>query len=303
MGEQLQFTMPEFECLLPASGEWKQDVTNWLSEDVPAFDVGGFVVGKDHKSATLLAKSNGVLCGVPFATEVYKQCGLSVDWHYSEGAYLDTSTSPNGKLAIATVSGAAKDILLAERTSLNILSRASGVASRSRQMRSLANDAGYTGIIAGTRKTTPGLRRLEKYSMLVGGCDSHRYDLSAMVMLKDNHIWARGSITNAVSEARSACGFAMKIEVECQSEEEANEAIAAGADVIMLDNFEPHELGICARSIKAKWTGKKDFLLECSGGLTLDNIASYICHDIDIYSTSAIHQGVPVVDFSLKLDH
>lgn len=295
--------MSDYSCLLPSSGEWKQDVTNWLSEDVPAFDIGGFVVGSDQKSATLLAKSNGVLCGVPFAAEVYKQCGLTVEWHYAEGAYLDTSKASDGRLKIATVTGPAKDILLAERTSLNILSRASGVASRAHQMRSLADEAGYKGIIAGTRKTTPGLRRLEKYSMLVGGCDTHRYDLSSMVMLKDNHIWARGSITNAVRDARRACGFATKIEVECQSEAEADEAIEAGADVVMLDNFTPEELGPCARSIKARWGGKKHFLLECSGGLTLDNISSYICHDIDIYSTSAIHQGVPVVDFSLKLDH
>ncbi|SMN22746.1 similar to Saccharomyces cerevisiae YFR047C BNA6 Quinolinate phosphoribosyl transferase, required for the de novo biosynthesis of NAD from tryptophan via kynurenine [Maudiozyma saulgeensis] len=295
--------MSSYECLLPISGEWKTDVTNWLSEDVPSFDFGGYVVGTEHKTATLLIKSDGVLSGVPFATEVYKQCDLAVEWHFQEGTYIDVSKSTNGKIAVATVSGKAKDILLAERTSLNILSRASGVATTSRKIIELARQSGYTGIIAGTRKTTPGLRRLEKYSMLVGGCDTHRYDLSSMVMLKDNHIWSRGSITNAVNDARSVCGFAMKIEVECQSESEADEAISAGADIIMLDNFKHEELKVCAKSLKQKWLNKKHFMLECSGGLTPGNIDSFLCNDIDIYSTSSIHQGVSVVDFSLKLDH
>lgn len=139
--------------------------------------------------------------------------------------------------------------------------------------------------------------------MIVGGADPHRYDLSSMVMLKDNHVWATGSITDSVKKARSVCGFAMKIEVECQSEEEANEAIAAGADIIMLDNFDGKGLQVAAQSIKDKWNGTKHFMLECSGGLTEENIGSYLTNQIDIYSTSSIHQGTGIVDFSLKIDH
>lgn len=295
--------MPSFEHLLPVNGSWKQDVTNWLSEDVPSFDFGGYVVGSNVKTATLFAKSNGLLCGIPFVTEVYNQCDLRVEWFYKEGDYLDVSKVPDGKILVAKVSGAVNNLLLAERTSLNIISRATGIATASNNVITMARKANYEGIIAGTRKTTPGLRRLEKYSMLVGGCDTHRYDLSSMVMLKDNHICSRGSITNAVKDARNVCGFAVKIEVECQSEDEANEAIEADADVVMLDNFKPDDLKVCAQSIKNKWAGQKKFLLECSGGLTLENIDHYLCNEIDIYSTSSIHQGVPVVDFSLKLDH
>lgn len=295
--------MPIFENLLPANGQWKQDVTNWLQEDVPSFDYGGYVVGSEHKSATLLCKQDGVLSGVPFAQEVFTQCQLDVEWLFKEGEELKPSESSTGKLPVAKITGEAKNILLAERTALNLLSRSSGIATTSKQTLVLARRVGYKGIIAGTRKTTPGLRRLEKYSMLVGGCDSHRYDLSSMVMLKDNHIWSLGSITKAVKSAREACGFAVKIEVECQSEDEADEAIAAGADVIMLDNFTNDSLKVCASSLKAKWLGKKHFLLECSGGLTLDNLEGFLCQDIDIYSTSSIHQGCKVIDFSLKIDH
>ncbi|SCU88021.1 LANO_0D00826g1_1 [Lachancea nothofagi CBS 11611] len=292
--------MASFQNLLPANGAWKQDVTSWLQEDVPSFDFGGFVVGSDAKSATLWMKEVGVLSGVPFAQEVFDQCKLEVKWNYTEGSEVNLQNGE--KISIAKVRGEARNILLAERTALNLLSRCSGIATASRNLIKVAREVGYKGIIAGTRKTTPGLRRLEKYSMLVGGCDTHRYDLSSMVMLKDNHIWSTGSITRAVKDARSVCGFAIKIEVECQSEEEADEAIMAGADVIMLDNFSGESLQTAAQSLKQKWKGEKQFLLECSGGLKLSNIREYLCHDIDIYSTSSIHQGTDVIDFSLKID-
>jgi nicotinate-nucleotide pyrophosphorylase (carboxylating) len=155
--------------------------------------------------------------------------------------------------------------------------------------------------------------------MLVGGVDGNRHDLSSMIMLKDNHIWARGSITDAVKAAKSVGGFALKVEVEVDNEKDADEAIAAGADIIMLDNFDGQGLKIAARSIKQRWAGKREFLLECSGGLTSENVETYINNgmlngplrlgftdtvaDIDIISTSSIHQGVPHVDFSLKIDH
>ncbi|SCV04710.1 LAME_0H20626g1_1 [Lachancea meyersii CBS 8951] len=292
--------MPSFQHLLPANGAWKQDVTNWLQEDIPSFDFGGFVVGSAAKSASLWMKEEGVLSGVPFAQEVFDQCKLEVDWVFSEGAFI--SPKKGEKVRVAEVRGEARNILVAERTALNLLSRSSGIASASRKLVGAAREANYKGIIAGTRKTTPGLRRLEKYSMLVGGCDTHRYDLSSMVMLKDNHIWSTGSITRAVEDARSVCGFAVKIEVECQSEAEADEAILAGADVIMLDNFSGDGLQTAALNLKQRWEGKKQFLLECSGGLKLSNIHEYLCNDIDIYSTSSVHQGTNVVDFSLKID-
>ncbi|CAL9728508.1 nicotinate-nucleotide pyrophosphorylase [carboxylating] [Monosporozyma unispora] len=293
--------MPEFKDLLPANGQWKQDITNWISEDVPSFDYGGYVVGSQPKVAALFCKQNCVLAGFPFVEEVFKQCGLEVEWRCNEGDEMTAANDPSRRLLAAKVTGPTKNILLAERTALNVISRASGIATASKEVIDMARAKGYQGIIAGTRKTTPGLRLLEKYAMLVGGCDTHRYDLSSMVMLKDNHVAATGSITKAVQDARKACGFAMKIEVECLSEEQADEAIGAGADVIMLDNFSGERLQIAARSLKQRWEGKKQFFLECSGGLTLDNIDTYLCNDIDIYSTSSIHQGVPTIDFSLKL--
>ena len=168
-------------------------------------------------------------------------------------------------------------------------------------MLSLVREAGYFNILAGTRKTTPGFRLVEKYGMLVGGCDTHRFDLSAMTMLKDNHVVAAGSITRAVQAAQAAGGFAIKVEVECQSEAEADEAVAAGAGVVMLDNFTGEGVKAAARSLKERWKGRKEFLVEVSGGLTEANVAGFVCNDVDVISTSSIHQGVPHVDFSLKI--
>ena len=137
--------------------------------------------------------------------------------------------------------------------------------------------------------------------MLAGGCDPHRVDLSAMTMLKDNHIKAAGSITRAVKAAKAAGGMAIKVEVECLSEEEANEAIDAGADIVMLDNFTGQGVKVAARKLKERWRGKREFLLEVSGGLTEANVKEFVCSDVDVISTSSIHQGVPHVDFSLKI--
>lgn len=142
--------------------------------------------------------------------------------------------------------------------------------------------------------------------MLIGGADPHRYDLSAMTMLKDNHIWAyKGSITRAVHAAKAVGGFAVKVEVECQSEAEAREAIESGADIVMLDNFDPENAKITTARLRADYSGekKKVFLIEISGGLTDANIGLYANTGVDILSTSSIHQGVPHVDFSLKILH
>lgn len=285
--------------LLPPS--WKKTISLWLEEDTPSFDYGGFVVGDGSAEARLLAKSAGIVAGVPFFDEVFKQLECTVEWHVKEGELVG---SKEKKQHIATVKGPVRCVLLGERVALNTLSRCSGIATQSHSLLSLLRQAGYKNTLAGTRKTTPGFRLVEKYGMLVGGCDPHRQDLSAMTMLKDNHIWAcGGSIPTAVAAAKASAGFAVKVEVECQSEEEANTAIEAGADVVMLDNFTGDGVKVASKNLKDKWgrgtSGRA--LVEVSGGLTEENVSSYACDDIDIISSSSIHQGVKHVDFSLKV--
>lgn len=263
---------PDFSALLPPN--LSPLITSWLAEDTPSFDYGGFVVGNAPRTATLFCKSPGLLAGVPFFDAVFAHLNCEVKWNYSEGTNLDPS-SQGGKIAVATVTGPTRNLLLGERVALNTLARCSGIATASQRMLRIARNAGYKGLIAGTRKTTPGFRVVEKYGMLVGGADPHRYDLSAMVMLKDNHVWSTGSISQAVAEAKRVGGFAVKVEVEVASEAEAVEAVEAGAEVVMLDNFRGDELRKVARSLKEKY-GKR-VLLECSGGLTEANIGEFVC--------------------------
>jgi nicotinate-nucleotide pyrophosphorylase (carboxylating) len=286
--------------LLPPS--WTTEVTAWLQEDTPSFDYGGFVVGADPAEARLLAKSRGVLAGVPFFDQVFKQLDCTVDWKVEEGD--EVGAKQGDKQVCAIVKGPVRNILLGERVALNVLARCSGIATKSHDLLSLLRKAGYKNTLAGTRKTTPGFRLVEKYGMLVGGCDPHRQDLSAMTMLKDNHIWAcGGSIPTAVAAAKASGGFAIKVEVECQSEEEANTAIEAGADVVMLDNFTGDGVKVASKNLKDKWGrgNQARALIEVSGGLTEDNVSDYVCDDIDVISSSSIHQGTKHVDFSLKV--
>ncbi len=141
---------------------------------------------------------------------------------------------------------------------------------------------------------------VEKYGLLVGGCDTHRMDLSSMIMLKDNHVWSSGNITKAVHRAKEVGGFSVKIEVECRSVEEAVEAIEAGADVVMLDNFEPQPLKEAAKILKEKYP---KVLIEGSGGITVESLESYLNPYVDVLSMGSLTQGVPHIDFSLKVKH
>ncbi|KAJ5377853.1 Nicotinate-nucleotide pyrophosphorylase [Penicillium cataractarum] len=299
--------------LLPIN--YKRQITDWLEEDCPSLDYGGFVVGESEGEARLLGKSQGIIAGVPFFDEVFSQLGCSIEWHIKEGTPIPANTITH----CATVRGPVRKILLGERVALNILARCSGIASKSASMLSALRSQGWTGTLAGTRKTTPGFRIVEKYGILVGGADPHRHDLSHMTMLKDNHVWAcanngaaaggktnpesiAAAIPKAVAAAKAAGGFATKVEVEVRSLEEADAAIGAGADVVMLDNFTPEGVRVAAKTLKESWAGKgRSFLVEVSGGLTEENAAAYACPDVDILSTSSIHQGTGIVDFSLKV--
>ncbi|KAJ3576178.1 hypothetical protein NP233_g590 [Leucocoprinus birnbaumii] len=285
----------QYAHLLPPS--WKPQVNAWLAEDTPSFDYGGFVVGEAEREAFLFGKGKqtAVLAGSPFFTEVFEQLGCSVEWHLNEGDSFEPVKH------VATVRGKARHLLLGERVALNILARCSGIATKSKRILDKARSHGYIGLIAGTRKTTPGFRLVEKYGMLVGGIDPHRHDLSSMIMLKDNHIWSSGSITEAIKQARRVGGFSLLLDVEVRNREEAEEAIEAGADVIMLDNMEGEELISTATELKEKWQGKRKFVFESSGNITEDNLQERIHNAIDILSTSAVHQSVQHIDFSLKL--
>lgn len=280
-------------------------VSAWLQDDIPShFDVGGYVVGNDTQKAELWMKSSGVLAGVPFFAAVFDACGeCSIQWEDKaiEGASFDVNASPDKKIKLATVTGPVSHLLRGERTALNSMSRCSGVATLSRRCVDLATSRGWHGEVAGTRKTTPGFRLVEKYGLLVGGASTHRLDLSQMVMLKDNHVWScGGSIEAAVARARGVSGFSQKIEVECQSLAEALVAAGAGADVVMLDNFAPERLREDAGVFKQKFP---HVTVEASGGITMETMAGYFSEHVDVISQGKLTQGYDCLDFSLKIVH
>jgi nicotinate-nucleotide pyrophosphorylase (carboxylating) len=303
----------DFSTVLGSRQQLDAAVHQWIVDDVPSgVDVGGFVVGDQEKVAVLYMKSSGVLAGKPFVEAVFRTLNCTVQWSSDDDADASSPSSigavegrlytveGGSKIEMARVHGAVHNLLRGERTALNILSRCSGVATASRRAVNAARSVHWTGHVAGTRKTTPGFRLVEKYGLLVGGAATHRLDLSQMVMLKDNHIWATGSITQAVAKARLAAGFSQKIEVECQSLDEAVEAASAGADIVMLDNFAPAALKRDAAALKARFP---HVLIEASGGITVDTMKEYLSEHVDIVSQGSLTQGYACVDFSLKIAH
>lgn len=296
-------TSNSFSAILPEK-QLEETIQNWINLDMPSFDVGAIVVGHRHGTAGLYQKSPGVFAGRPFFDTVFRLMDCTVEWNEKlavEGTFIDPSQiSPDsGKVVLATVSGSVKRILQGERTALNTISRCSGIASASAQAVSVARSLQWKGYVAGTRKTTPGnFRLVEKYGLLVGGAATHRLDLSQMVMLKDNHIMAAGSIPNAVQSARTAAGFSQKIEVECQSLDQARQAARAGADIVMLDNFEPQQLKADAKTFKDEFP---HVLVEASGGITVDTMKEYVSEYVDIISQGKLTQGYDCIDFSLKI--
>uniref|UniRef100_A0A3B3XZ79 Nicotinate-nucleotide pyrophosphorylase [carboxylating] n=1 Tax=Poecilia mexicana TaxID=48701 RepID=A0A3B3XZ79_9TELE len=238
----------------------------WLAEDTPNFDPAGVCVGSEEVEAKLLCKTpHTVLAGSPFFTAVFTEVGCTVDWMYQEGAVIVT----------AVVRGPARCLLLGERPALNCLSRASGIATRCSQLQLTAKSAGWHGEVAGTRKTTPGFRLVEKYAMLVGGTSMHRQDLSGMVMLKDNHVWG---ISKLISSR--------------------NKILTAELSSTHFHISPLQELHVAARDLKNEFPSLQ---IEASGGVTPENVASYFSSHVDIISLGCITQGCPVSDFSLKV--
>lgn len=306
--------------LLPL--HYKEDIRLYLKQDMPNHDVGAFVVGDKLATAKLLAKTDGILAGVAFFDAVFEELGCTVEWKVAEGDMVGPSHIAaaavgakdeasagtfdasdqhfKGRAHIATVTGPTHRLLQGERTALNILSRASGIATETSQLVAVKESLGWHGEIAASRKITPGFRNIEKYAVLVGGGVPHRMNLSDMTMLKDNHVWAcGGSIAHMVKKARSVSGFSNKIEVECQSLQEALEAAGAGAEVVMLDNFPPKEAKEAAAKLKQAFP--HGLTIEASGGMTPASFGEYLSEHIDVISFGRLTHGYSNVDFSLKI--
>lgn len=265
-------------------------IVNALREDITSEDVTtnavmrSAVIGK----ADLICKQEGVLCGLAVFERVFKLLDDKVEFvtTFSDGDFVK-----NNEL-IGVVKGDMRAILSGERTALNYLQRMSGIATFTREY---VNELeGFNTKLLDTRKTTPNMRPFEKYAVTVGGGANHRYNLSDGVLLKDNHIGAAGSVTNAIKMAKEYAPFVRKIEVEVETIDMVKEALEAGADIIMLDNMSLETMKEALEIIDHKAQ------TECSGNVTKERLREIAQLGVDFVSSGALTHSASIMDLSLK---
>lgn len=262
-----------------------------ITEDINYIDVTtDYLLDDAHTStAVFLAKDTGVLAGIDIALRVFELMDDTLTFTVSK---KDGDEVKKGDI-IATVQGKTKSILKSERTALNLVQHMSGIATATHKCVELTK--GTRASIVETRKTLPGLRPIQKYAVVAGGGRNHRYNLSDAAMLKDNHIDAYGSLTNAVNALRAKTGHMVKIEVEVDSLELLEEALNVKADIIMLDNMSYEQMAEAVKITDSR------ALLEASGNITLENIAEVAKTGVDIISLGALTHSVKAFDISLKI--
>jgi nicotinate-nucleotide pyrophosphorylase (carboxylating) len=259
--------------------------------DVTASLVDPAVVGR----ARIVSRAEGVLAGVACARRTFEVVDPAIDvaWRLDDGDRLAPGS------VIADVSGPLRSILTAERTALNFLGHLSGIATLTRRyVDAVAAGSSGTTRIWDTRKTTPGLRALEKAAVRAGGGANHRGNLSDWVLIKDNHL-AGGSITDLVTRARHGWP-GRTVHVECDTSAQVAEAVAAGADAVLCDNMTPAEVADCVR-LAAEAGGARRPLVEASGGVTLDTVADYAAAGVDCISIGGLTNAAGVLDLGLDL--
>jgi len=279
------------------ANSWKQVeqiVRNALAEDLPFGDATtDAVIPLDLEGrATILAKGEGVLAGIEVAREVFLQVDPSIRFE----ALVQDGAKVQKKDVVAAIEGKVASILKAERTALNFLGRLSGIASETARYVEAAK--GSKARITDTRKTTPGIRLLEKYAVRMGGGKSHRLHLGDRILIKDNHLAALRALGLGLKEAveRARQGSTLKIEVEVESVDEALQTLEAGADIILLDNMAVEDMYQVVKLIQGR------ALIEASGGITLDNVRAVAESGVDLISVGALTHSPRALDLSLELE-
>ena len=263
-----------------------------LAEDIGSGDVTSrSVVEPDARwSGAIVARERGVVAGLGIAARVFTlvEDDTKTELLVADGAHVVAGTK------LATVRGSAWSLLAAERVALNFLGRLSGIATLTR--RYVHAVAGSQAKITDTRKTTPGLRRLERYAVRAGGGVNNRFGLSDAVLIKDNHIAAVGSVAEAVRRARASAAKGVVVEAECDTLDQVREALQAGADSVLLDNMDVETM----RKAVAAAHGKA--IVEASGGMTLARVADVAATGVDVISVGALTHSAPALDVALDFD-
>ncbi|AKF93604.1 carboxylating nicotinate-nucleotide diphosphorylase [Brevibacillus laterosporus] len=272
--------------------ELQRKIEEWLFEDVGHGDITTMTtIPADEKGTGILyAKESGLIAGLDIAEQVFH----TVDHELSFQRFVTEGSQVQKGDVIAEVTGSVQAILTGERLALNLLQRLSGIATRTQLF---VKEISHTQArIVDTRKTTPGLRLLEKYAVRVGGGHNHRFALYDAVMIKDNHSKGAGGIKEAVRKAREAIPHTMKIEVEAESLMQVHEALEAGADIIMLDNMSCDMMREAVQIISGK------AIIEASGGVTLETVRAIAETGVDVISVGGLTHSVAALDISLDLN-
>jgi len=267
-----------------------------LKEDNAWHDITSRATVPEKKfiTADLVVKEKGVICGIDIVKEVFKMLDTKC---CTKGCVNDGAKVSEGAV-IARVAGPAKAILAGERTALNFIGYLSGIATLTRKF--VDKTKGTKAKILDTRKTTPGLRALSKYAVRCGGGYNHRMTLSDMALVKDNHISAVKDIVGAVKKIRKY-NPGVKVEVECDTFGQVREALAAGVDIIMLDNMVPEDIKKAVRLIKRHRSSGKTIEIEISGGVNIDTVEKLAKLGADRISVGAITHSAPVLDISMEI--
>ena len=277
------------------NGDVLSSIGEFLAEDIGRGDITTTAtVPPDSRAiGRFLAKEDIVLCGIEIAEAVFFHLdpeSSEIDSSFAEGDEISKGT------VFATLKGYADVLLIGERTALNLIQRMSGIATLTRQY--VKAIEGTKAVIVDTRKTTPGLRMLEKYAVTVGGGKNHRMGLDDGILIKDNHIALAGGITEAVAAAKRQAGHLHKIEVEISNWAQLREAIEAGAEIVMLDNQTPEE---AAKLVSMARGLNPNVLIEASGGMGLDRVRSFADAGVDLISVGRLTHSAKAVDISFKI--
>jgi nicotinate-nucleotide pyrophosphorylase (carboxylating) len=260
-------------------------VERWLREDLGHHDVTNDVPGETE--GRLVATEAGVVAGLEAGMAVFDYLGVDASAGHEDGDRVAAGDT------VLTVEGRARDVLRGERVAVNVVGHASGIATKTRRAVEAAREGGDDVAIAATRKTTPGLRGLEKRAVVAGGGDTHRLDLSHMVMVKDNHVAEMG-LDDAVAHFRDRASFATKVEVEVESPADAPRAAEAGADIVLLDNMSPAETREAVEALP------EGVLAEASGGITVADVPDYAATGVDVISMGALTHSAASLDCSFR---
>ena len=274
------------------------NIINYILEEDEGFSdiTSNALIDKDYNvSGQIISKDTGIAAGMDIVYDLFDNKGVEVTKLVEDGSLINKGD------VLFELLGNARDILLLERTALNISMRMSGVATSTYNIIKKVQDINPNIRIAGTRKTSPAFAKFDKEAISIGGGDTHRFALDDMVLIKDNHIATVGSVEEALKRAIENTSFTKKIEIEVENIDDAVLVAQMGADIVMLDNFNPDEISECLNKLEE--LGLRDnVLIEVSGGITKDNILDYAGLNIDIISLGALTHSTRSLDFSLRID-